>query len=304
MEDREALDIGVHQLDCGATVLDFGIQVKGSWESAELFTRISLGDMGRMSYGTWPLDSQTSLASVELLVSQPLIACLGSQIAGWQLGTGEFATIGSGPARAVAAVSTDPYLAMTPYRDSAAEVVLCIQDTRLPGDAIALEVAAKCKLAPDKVFLVVAPSACLVGSVQVAARMIEQCCHKMFAHGFEVTQVTNSRGRAPVAPVCTDEVKAIGRINDAILYAGEAEFWVDAPDADIEKVVPQLVSVSSSPEYGVPFADIFERAGRNFYNIDHEIHSIARIHLHSIRSGRCYSAGELNMDLIRTSFLS
>ena len=180
IKNREIWDIGYSRMDCGAHVLDFGIGVKGSWESALMFTRLTLGDMGTVSLESWKLQDAIRLGAVHLFVSEPLIACLGSQIAGWQLSDGEFATIGSGPARAAAAVASDPYLAMTPYRDfGAQEVVLCIQDTRFPTEALAKAVAEACKVAPEKLYLAVAPSACIVGSVQVAARMLEQCCHKM-----------------------------------------------------------------------------------------------------------------------------
>ena len=41
-----------------------------------------------------------------------------------------------------------------------------------------LWVAEACKVKPEDVYLLVAPSACIVGSIQVAARMLEQVCHK------------------------------------------------------------------------------------------------------------------------------
>jgi methenyltetrahydromethanopterin cyclohydrolase len=305
IQEADTLNIAVHTLPSGATLLDFGVEVSGSWEAALIFSRLTLGDMGTLQLGRWELDDDYAFACVDLHISQPLIACLGSQIAGWQLGDGEFATIGSGPARSVAALEKDRYMQMTPYRDvGATEVLLCLQDTRLPHDSIALEVAAACNVLPNQVYLAIAPSACITGSVQVAARMLEQCCHKMYGHAFDVAQVLHCRGRAPVAPVVLDEVKAMGRINDAILYAGEAEFWVDCSDEAIENVIERLVSKTSSPLYGVPFGTIFEQAGRNFYEIDHEVHSIAVIQIHNVRSGNSFRAGEIHREVIRESFLS
>ena len=305
VEEREALDISYAEMPCGAHLLDFGITVKGTWESALLFTRLTIGDLGTVTLGRWELDENYSFSCIDLFVSHPLIACLGSQIAGWQLSDGEFATIGSGPARAVAAVASDPYLAMTPYRDTdAADVVLCIQDTRLPTDALALSVAQACGVTPEHVYIAIAPSACIVGSVQVAARMLEQCCHKMYEHGFAVSQIVHCRGRAPIAPVCNDEIIAMGRINDAILYGGEAEFWVDAADDALHTIADSLVSCSSSPEYGKSFGQIFTESGKNFYHIDHEVHSIAVIQLHSVRTGLSVRVGEINREVLKKSFLT
>lgn len=297
------LGVAVHTMDCGATLVDMGLQVKGSWEAGLLFTRVSMGDMVRVQLGEWRLDGEVSFAGLEVYTESPLIACLASQIAGWQLGSGEFATIGSGPARAQAVVSGDVYFEMTPYRDRHDEVVLCIQDIRMPGEDIAREVAEACQVAPDRVTLLVAPSACLVGSIQVTARILEQVCHKMHEKGFPVEKVFNCWGRGPIAPVVHDEVKAMGRINDAILYGGEVEFWVDCEDVEIARVVHQLVSSTSSPYYPDPFGKVFLEEGKDFYRIDHDFHSIARIQVHNVRTGRAFAAGEVNRDVIRSTFL-
>jgi methenyltetrahydromethanopterin cyclohydrolase len=304
IDREEEIGAKVIKMPCGATLIDMGLKVKGSNEAGVLFTRVTLGDMATINLSSWKLNDDYSFGAVDLFVTEPLIACLASQIAGWQLGTGEFATIGSGPARAQAVIASDYYLDMTPYRDRNDEVALCIQDIRYPDNSIALEVAAACKVAPENVYLLIAPSASIAGGIQVSARMVEEVCHKMHAKGFEVSKVVNARGRTPIAPLVTDEVKAIGRINDAILYGGEAEFWVDAEDEEISSVIEKLVSKTSSPYYPELFADVFERAGRNFYKIDHDFHSIAKLQIHNVRTGSSFVAGEINYDVIRKSFLS
>ena len=92
---EEEIGVKVIKMKCGATLIDMGLQVKGSNEAGILFTRVTLGDMAIVNLGTWKLNDDYSFGSVELFVTEPLIACLASQIAGWQLGSGEFATIGS-----------------------------------------------------------------------------------------------------------------------------------------------------------------------------------------------------------------
>ena len=99
--------------------------------------------------------------------------------------------------------------------------------------------------------------ACIVGSIQVAARMLEQVCHKMHEKGFEVNQVFSCRGVAPIAPVVEDETKAMGRINDAILYGGHTEFWVEADDVGCQKVSHQLVSCTSYLYHLALFEEVF-----------------------------------------------
>ena len=128
-------------MNCGATLIDMGINCEGSWKAGVLFTRASMGDMSTVTLGEFRLNEDYTFASVEVLVNKPLIACMASQIAGWKLGDGEFATIGSGPARAIAHVDSDWYFEMTDYKEENNEAVLCLQDVKYPTDQMALEVA-------------------------------------------------------------------------------------------------------------------------------------------------------------------
>jgi methenyltetrahydromethanopterin cyclohydrolase len=303
MEDADALGCKVIRMESGATVIDMGLNCRGSWEAGLLFTRVSLGDLAQVQLGRFRLNEEYSFSSVEVFVEQPLIACMASQIAGWKLGEGEYATIGSGPARAIAAVESDQYFTMTPYREKNEEAVLCIQDIKYPDERISLSIAEACGVKPENVYLLVAPSTCIVTSMQVSARVIEQVCHKMFEKGFDAGQIVMARGNAPIAPVVRDETKTMGRINDALIYGSETEFWVDATDEAIAKVIHQLVSKTSSPNYGEPFGEIFEKAGKDFYYIDHDVHSIAKIQIHNVNTGRAFTAGEINYKALERSFL-
>ena len=92
IENEEKLGIKTIKMDCGATLIDCGLEVKGSYEAGVMFTRVTIGDMGTVQLGSWELDETQSFSAVELYVTEPLIACLGSQIAGWQLGKGAYAT--------------------------------------------------------------------------------------------------------------------------------------------------------------------------------------------------------------------
>ena len=304
IENADRLGCKAYKMQCGVNVIDMGVKVKGSWEAGLLYTRATIGDLGNVKLGEFKLNEEYTFAAVDLYIDEPLIACLASQIAGWKLGMGDVATIGTGPARAQAQVDGDWYLAQTPYRDHNDEVVLCIQDIKLPAESIGKLVAKECKVAPENVYILVAPSNCIVGSMQVAARMCEQVCHKMFEKGFPVSKVVACRGNAPIAPIVKDEVKAMGRINDAILYGGETEFWVDATDVEIAKVIHQLVSKTSSPYYKELFEKVFVDAGKDFFYVDHDFHSIAKITMHNINTGKAFSAGEIAYEVLEESFLN
>lgn len=303
IDDAEALGCKVFKMECGVTVVDMGLECKGSWKAGMLFTRACLGDMAQVQLGTFRLNDDYSFSAVEVYTEQPVVACMASQIAGWKLGEGEYATIGSGPARALAVVESDWYFSMTPYRDKHDEAVLCIQDVKYPDERIGLQVAEACGVKPEDTYLLIAPSTCIVTSMQVSARIIEQVCHKMYEKGFDASQIVMARGRAPIAPVVTDELKTMGRINDALIYGSETEFWVDSTDAAIAKVIHQLAGKTSSPNYNELFEEVFDKAGRDFFYVDHDVHSIGKIQIHNINTGKAFTAGEVNYSLLERSFL-
>ncbi len=304
IDDAEDLGCKVIKMDCGATLIDMGLNCPGSYEAGLLFTRANIGDLGLVQYGDFKLDEKYSFTAIEVFVDQPLVACMGSQIAGWKLGDGEYATIGSGPARALAVHPSDWYFEMTPYRDSYHEAVLCLQDIKYPSEETARYAAECCHVKPEDLYMLTSPSTCIVASVQVSARVIEQVCHKMFEKNFHAGQIVRARGRAPVAPYVKDELKTMGRINDALIYGSEVEFWVDSDDAKIAKTIHQLAGLTSSPCYGELFEDVFVRSGKDFFYVDHDVHSIGKIQIHNINSGKAFSAGEINYDALKRSFLN
>jgi methenyltetrahydromethanopterin cyclohydrolase len=149
--------------------------------------------------------------------------------------------------------------------------------------------------------LLLAPTASLAGSVQVVARSVETALHKLFELGFDLSRVESGYGTAPLPPASADDLVAIGRTNDAILYGGEVTLFVRGDDASLESVGPKVPSGASS-DHGQPFAAIFERYHRDFYKIDPHLFSPARITLSNLDTGRTFSFGRTVPRVIHESF--
>jgi len=126
-------------------------------------------------------------------------------------------------------------------------------------------------------------------------------------------------GAAPVLVGAPDQLVALLRASALKLEGvrGFAVAWIEdvlasggGPDleavmAELPKDVPRTVITSSvSPAYGRPFLDIFEDAGRDFYQIPLNLHSPAAVHLNNLRTGRTFSAGAINYDVLRESFFN
>ena len=296
LENEEKLGVISSKLPCGSTVIDMGIQAKGSFEAGIKFCEICLGNLSTVQLGTWELDTIHSFSAVEVYVSDLDHSILLSQLAGWSLETGPFAAIGSGPARAKAHLPTDPYMNGIDYVDNHHEAVLCIQGIHMPTDEMALDIARKANGAPADLYLLIAS---IVGAMQIAARSVEQIYHKLFLKGFEKEAFVHARG---IAPLVNDQSVAMGRINDAITYGAHSEFWMNTDDITIKKSIHKTVAITSSPYYPEPFQVTFENANHDFFNMDPEGDAGASVTIHNVNSGNSFTAGIVNKEVIKNTF--
>jgi len=299
MEDAEALGIAVRKLANGATVLDCGIEVAGSLEAGRLYAEVCMGGLAQISFCDLDL-GDLWLPGVRVVVSDPPVSCLAAQYAGWEVKLDDYFAMGSGPARALH--GSDPIFEHIAYRDASDVGVLTLETRSLPGEAVADKIAAKCGIAPANLYLLVAPTASLVGSVQVAARVVETGLHKMVEIGFDVNVLLSGLGRCPLPPIAADDVKAIGWTNDAVLYGGEAWYAVRTDDEAIEKVIDLLPSCASA-DYGKSFSDLLERSHGAFYEIDPLLFSPAAVSVNNMRTGRRFRAGSVDVDIVRRVLL-
>ena len=97
-------------------------------------------------------------------------------------------------------------------------------------------------------------------------------------------------GTAPMPPVAKNDLRAIGRTNDCILYGGQARYTVRAGDAELAELAAK-VPASASRDYGTPFYEIFQRYEGDFYKIDPLLFSPAEVWLTSTETRPDVSRG-------------
>ena len=56
------------------------------------------------------------------------------------------------------------------------------------------------------------------------------------------------------------------------------------------------------PDFGEPFAVIFERYGQDFYNIDLLLFSPAEVCFHNLDTGSSFAFGRIDGEILRKSF--
>lgn len=303
--NSSTLGVKVLVLPNGTTVIDAGVESIGSLTAGKYFAEICLGGVGQVHFTQINL-ARFSLPGVQVIIDEPILGCMASQYAGWKIEVESkfearpFMAMGSGPARLLARV--EKLFSQINYRENSSTAVIALESSQLPGAEVAQFIAERCQVHPEELFIIVASTGSLVGSVQIAARIVETGMHKMLELGFDLNKILSGFGVSPVAPVIKDSLKAIGRTNDCILYGGEAYYTICCDDSEITRILDQIPA-SSSKDYGLPFYELFQRY-QNFYQIDPLLFSPARITLNNISTGKVFQAGQFNEKLLVLSLFS
>src|SRR6476469_4088991 len=91
--DAERLNIAVSFSTSGTRIVDCGVKVTGGLEAGRQLAEICLADCGRVEIrctgGDWPGPVVT------VNTDQPLLACVASQYAGWQITADKYFAMGS-----------------------------------------------------------------------------------------------------------------------------------------------------------------------------------------------------------------
>jgi methenyltetrahydromethanopterin cyclohydrolase len=300
--------VSVHTLATGARVVDCGIKVEGGLGAGIALARVCLADLADVSLVPGTI-GDVACPHIQVATDHPVAACMASQYAGWQISVDlpagadgkakKYFAMGSGPIRAAA--GREEIFDKIGYRESTPVAVGVLETRKIPTDEVAHWICERTKVPPSGLSLLVAPTASQAGTVQVVARSVETALHKLYELGFDLGRVVSAHGAAPLPPVARDDLAAIGRTNDAVLYGGRVTLWVRGDDASIEAIGSRVPSAASS-DYGVPFAEIFDRAGGDFYKIDPHLFSPAELTFCNLDSGSSRRFGSVNSEILRKSF--
>ena len=303
--DAAALRVSVATDSTGSRIVDAGIASPGSIAAGLLVGEICLGGFGEVRLRSGAADGWPTW--LEVRSSQPVLACLASQYAGWSLaaskeetGGKKFFSLGSGPARALAA--KEPLYAELGYRDRAAQGVLVMEVDRVPPAVVVQKILRDCALQPQGLTIVLTPTSSAAGTTQVVARVLEVALHKSHEIGFDLSHIVDGVATAPLPSPSPDGVEAMGRTNDAILYGGRVHLSVRGGDEAAGALAAKLPS-RNSKDYGRSFAEIFKAVEYDFYKIDGALFAPAEVWVSNLDTGSTFHAGGLNMDLLRGLWL-
>lgn len=300
--DAQALNLEISTLENGTRIVDAGINCNGGLEAGRRIGEICMGGLGTATMGTnsgfenWPW-------SVNVHAKSPVLSCLGSQYAGWSLShkseDSKFFALGSGPGRALA--GREELFKEFGYKDEADSTVIVLEVDSFPPVEVAEKVANNCGIKPENLTFILTPTSSLAGVMQIAIRVLEVAMHKAHELHFPLEKIVDGYGVTPVAPPGGDFMTGMGRTNDAILFGGQVQLFVNATDEEAKNLAEKMPSNTSS-DYGRPFAEIFKSYEYDFFKIDGSLFSPAKVTITNTNTGKSFTAGELNHDLLSQSF--
>ena len=295
--DAEAAGVEVSTLSNGTRVIDCAA---GGFEAGRAFAEICMAGLGSVAYAPLVIEGRW-LPALTVTTDRPAVACLAAQYAGWRIDRDGYFAMGSGPGRAL--IRAEDLYDDLDWDERSSAAVLCLETREPPPAEVAGFVADRAGVEPSALTLLMAPTASVTGGVQIAARVVETALHKLHELDFDVRRVVAGFGSCPLPPVAGDDMEALGRTNDAVLYGGQVHLTVEADnDDDALRELVERLPASASSDYGEPFGKVLKAADFDFYKIDPLLFSPAQIRLTSVGSGRSFEAGRVNLDVLERSF--
>ena len=286
--------------DC--VIIDAGVNVLGNMEAGRVISEICLGGIGRvhilntLQNSEWPL-------TINVNTNNPVIACLGSQYAGWSLSSKEegskFNALGSGPARALAL--KEPLFDDISYSDKSDKTCIVMEVDSFPPNDVIDKISNDTGVEPKNLTIIITPTSSIAGNIQVVSRVLEVALHKAHELKFPMSDVIEGFGSAPIPPTSPDFLTAMGRTNDAIIFAGITQLLVSTTDEMAEELCNKMPS-STSNDYGKPFADIFKEYEYDFFKIDANLFSPSKVIISNMKTGNTFISGKIDNELMKKSF--
>ena len=286
--------------DC--TIVDAGINALGNMEAGRVISEICLGGLGRvhilntLQNNEWPL-------TIHVNTNDPVIACLGSQYAGWSLSSkdenSKFNALGSGPARSLAL--KEPLFKDINYSDKSKRTSLVMEVDSFPPDDVIEKIANDTKVDTKNLTIIITPTSSIVGNIQVVSRVLEVALHKAHELKFPMSEIIEGFGSSPIPPTSPDFLTAMGRTNDAIIFAGITQLFVNTSDDNAKELCLKMPS-STSDDYGKPFADIFKDYEYDFFKIDANLFSPSKVIVSNMNTGNTFTSGSIDSKLMKKSF--
>ncbi len=290
IKNKNKYKLKVHNYSKDVTIIDAGIEVKGNFEAGKIISEISMANLGKVNFLEKKIDNK-KLGFIRVNLKEVVKSTLASQLAGWYIKLDNFEAIASGPARAIIKKPKFIFKKIN-HQEESKNAILILETDTIPNKEAIKYIKSKLK---NNIILICAPINSIVGNIQVSARMVESCIHKMFYLNYDLSKILEAEGYAPIAPLSSDKEIMMGRSNDSIFYGGEVKLNLK----NLEDIDPKKIPSNSSKDYNKLFFEIYKSVD-NFYDIDPMLFAPAKIKI-KIKNKEIIE-GEINKDILFKSF--
>src|SRR5262249_53409761 len=153
-----------------------GVATAGGLQAGLGLARVCMANLAEVSLNPGNL-ADLPLPQIQVMSDHPVLACMASQYAGWQVSVGKDFALGSGPMRA--AYGKEDLFNDIPGRERPSVAVGVLETRKLPGEEVIAHLAERLELPAAKLTLLAAPASSVAGTVQVVARSLETALHKL-----------------------------------------------------------------------------------------------------------------------------
>ena len=300
LDYADELQIEVQELDNGTVVADAGVKAHGGYGAGVYLSRLCMADLAEIQLTPFDIKG-VLLPGIQVATDHPVVSCMASQCAMWQIKANKYFAMGSGPARVLARKTRDLYEKIG-FEESSDVAVIVLESNKLPDETVSALIAEKCGIDPADLRIAIAPTDSIAGLVQVSARVVETGLHKLFTMGFDINTIKCGWGRAPISPIAGDATMCMGSSNDAIIYGGETYYTLEYENLEELQQYLKGMPSQASRDWGAPFYKTFKAAGFDFFKVDHNVFAPAKVVMNEIKSRRTFVSGKVNLDVLAESF--
>lgn len=286
----------------GCNLIDMGVKVPGSFLAGKYFTEISLCGLGEMKLTTMKV-GEYRIPAVSVTADFPTIAEMCSHVAFLRVKQDGVAKNFSGPVRSKV---KDAFSNAVDYSDVEAEkVVAGFQVDEIPPESFTSKVAEAAQVKPENLYIMIARTGSVVGSIQVTARNIEQTLPTLFDKGFNLENIQYASAITPVNAIVYDEMEAYGRVNDCLIYGQETTLHADCEDIEITSILKDLTmnQAFNQDVFGVPFKEIFAMCENDWCKVPRSWDAPCKINFYNRRTGNYFSTGEIGVPVLTEGFM-
>ncbi|MBN1330227.1 MAG: methenyltetrahydromethanopterin cyclohydrolase [Candidatus Heimdallarchaeota archaeon] len=298
LEMLEVLKAQIVETNLGPIILDLGLKAPGGYMAGEYVIQVCLGGQAEVSLGMKTYSNDLSLPTVTVLSDFPAIASMGSQFAGWSIDVAGYKAMASGPIR-IFSKKPKHIFELLDIKEEFDQTVIVLETSNYPTDAVLRYISERCRKSLQNISIIITPTTSIAGTTQIAGRSIETAIHKLMDLGMDITKIISGSGTCPIAPLAKkDNDLMIGRTNDMLIYGSDVYLQVDYKnEKELLGYLEKAIS-STSPSYGKLFYDIVKEAKGDFYNIDKSLFAPAKLTVNNIETGKTYSYGRINSDML------